>query len=505
MDGSIPDRRVVVIGSGFGGLSIAAMLAKKGHEVEVLEKNSSLGGRANRFELDGFTFDTGPSWYLMPDVFESWFSMMGERVEDHLDLVKLTPSYKIWYKDTQKVVQIFSDLEKDKATLEELEPGSYPRIVEYLKRAEEQYHIAVDRFMYKNYDSIGDFFTPELLREGRKLSVLRRMHGYVKRYAKTPELQKILEYHLVFLGSSPYNTPALYNIMSHVDFNMGVFYPQGGIYEIIEALVRIGKKHGVKFRTDSSVSRIDVQDGVARSVVLDSGESLPVDLLVSNADYHHTENVLLPPEARTYSERFWKKRVYAPSAFIMYLGVEGRIPEFIHHNFLFSKDWRKNFAEIFDRPTWPTDPSIYVCAPSVTDPSIAPEGMENLFVLVPIAPGLEYEDADLETYSQEILQRIESHMGVPDLKSRIRVKRFFSVKDFVSRFHSPLGTALGLAHTLRQTAVFRPDTQSKKVSNLFYVGANTNPGIGMPTCLISSQLTYKRIIGDRSSGAIKSL
>lgn len=498
-------KKVVIIGSGFGGLGTACLLAKAGADVTVLEKNDQFGGRAGIFEANGYRFDMGPSWYLMPDVFEQFFSLMGEDVHDHLDLKQLGPSYRIFFKDTDKVVDIHSDLEKDGPTIDALEPGASDRLKDYLRRAEFQYETARDRFMYKNYDTIFDFFTWEIMTEGRKLSVFSNMQKYVERFFSSDEMQKIVQYPLVFLGSSPYNTPALYNIMSHIDFNMGVYYPQGGIYEIIRALVAIAKKHGAKFESSAEVQEIIVNDGKTTGVKLADGRKIAADIVVSNADIHHTEMELLGEGSRTYKKKYWEKRTLSPSAFILYLGVDGKIPSLTHHNLVFSKDWKKNFGEIFDNPTWPDDPSFYVCAPSVTDPSVAPEGKENLFVLVPIAPGLEYDDDFIASYKEKVLKIMEEEMDIPNLLKRIEYERVFCVKDFEERYNSFQGSALGLAHTFMQTAIFRPDTKSKKVDGLYYVGGNTNPGIGMPICLISAQLVYKRLTGDKSSGPLQEL
>lgn len=498
-------KKVLIIGSGFGGLGSACLLAKAGYDVTVLEKNEQPGGRASVFEAQGYRFDMGPSWYLMPDVFEHFFTLMGERVEDYLNLKPLKPSYRIFFKDKQKTVDIFSDLEKDIPTLEKLEPGVGPRLREYLKRAAYQYDVAIRRFLYKNYDSPLDFLTWEAMIEGSRLSVFSKMDAYVRRFFKTDELQKIMQYTLVFLGSSPYNTPALYNIMSHIDFSMGVFYPQGGIYEVIRALVAMAEKHGAQIRTHAPVRKILVEEGITRGVELENGERIEADIVISNADIAHTDLALLPPEARVHGEAYWEKRVLAPSAFILYLGVQGRVPSLTHHNLLFSADWKKNFAEIFDQARWPEDPSMYVCAPSVTDPGVAPEGKENLFVLVPIASKLSYTEQELEAYADKTLATLEREMDIPDLRSRIEYRRIFCVNDFATRYNSFGGSALGLAHTLGQTAIFRPNNINKKAKNLFYVGAGTNPGIGMPICLVSAELAYKRIIGDKSSGPLTSL
>lgn len=498
-------KKAIIIGSGFGGLGTACLLAKAGYKVVVLEKNEQPGGRASVYSEQGYTFDMGPSWYLMPDIFEHFFKLMGERVEDFLDLQRLQPSYRIFFKDEKRVTDIYSDLDKDLPTLEKLEPGSSSQVREYLKRSGYQYEIAKKHFLFKNYDSILDFLNWKTMIEGSRLSVFTKMDRYVKRFFKSDALQKIMQYTLVFLGSSPYNTPALYNIMSHIDFSMGVFYPQGGIYRVVEALVSMAKKHGAVIETGKEVARILVSDGKAVGVEFADGSTLDADLVISNADIAFTDMVLTPEGSRLHDEAYWKSRTLAPSAFIMYLGVDGRIPQLTHHNLLFSKNWEKNFAEIFDRPQWPSDPSLYVCAPSVTDPSVAPAGKENLFVLVPIASGLDYSEEDLERYGDQILTTMETEMKIPDLRKRIEYKKFFSVKDFAARYNSLGGTALGLAHTMKQTAIFRPNNVNPKLKNLLYVGAGTNPGIGMPICLVSAELAYKRITGDMSDGPLDAI
>lgn len=491
--------KVVIVGGGIGGLATACLFAKKGYDVELLEKNERVGGRANLFTAQGFTFDMGPSWYLMPDVFEHFFRLLDEKIEDHVDLKKLSPSYRIFFKDEQKVLDLHSDVSKDGDMFESLEPGAKEQLKRYLDLSKMQYEIAVQGFMYKNYDSIFDFLNKRVLTEGRKLSVFSKMQKYVSRFFSSEILQKIMQYQLVFLGSSPYNTPALYNIMSHIDFNMGVYYPQGGIYKIIEALVHIAEKNGARIRNASPVKRIIIEGTKAIGVELQSGEIVSADIVISNADMEHTEMKLLPSHAQSYTRSYWDRRVMAPSAFIMYLGLTDTVPSLTHHNLIFSKNWKHNFDQIFDQPTWPDDPSLYVCCPSKTDPSVAPPGKENLFVLVPIASGLGTEADSLEKYKKKILQTMEQEMNIPRLEDRIEYCRVYSVTDFMKDYNAFKGTALGLAHTLGQTATFRPNNKSKKVQNLYYVGAGTNPGIGMPICLISAELAYKRVRNIRTA------
>ncbi|MBW3637402.1 MAG: phytoene desaturase [Armatimonadetes bacterium] len=499
------NQKIIVIGGGIGGLAFANLAAKKGYPVTLLEKNEQLGGVAGQFSEAGFTFDMGPSWYLMPDVFQSYFDLLGEKVEDHLHLVRLDPSYRIFFQNQGRSFDFYSDLERDIPTFESLEPGVGPVLRDYLEKSKYQYEIAIRGFMYKNNDTIFDFLNKQVAIEGRELEVFSKMSDYVNKHFKTDEVQKIMQYTLVFLGSSPYNTPALYNIMSHIDFNMGVFYPKGGIHEIPKALVRIGEKLGVKYRTSVPIAQINTRRGPSvKSVRLENGEKIEADIIVSNASVHHTES-LLPRPYRDHSQRYWNSRKLAPSALIMYLGVEGKVDSLTHHNLLFSPDWKKNFAEIFDAPQWPTDPSLYICVPSKTDPSVAPEGCENLFVLVPIAARTEYTEDELEDQSNRILRLIEKEMDCPGLRERIIYKKLFSVKDFESHYNKLGGTALGLSHTMMQTAILRPNNRSKKVENLFYVGADTNPGIGMPIQLISAELAFKRIIGDTTSAHLASV
>lgn len=499
------NKKVVIIGAGIGGLGTAGLFAKKGYDVTVLEKNEHAGGRANIFEANGFRFDMGPSWYLAPDLFEHYFRLLGERVEDHLDLVRLTPSYRIFFQGDPETLEIHSDIEKDGRTFDAIEPGSSEKLKKYLAQSEYQYEVATQHFMYKNYDTVFDFFNKRVMTEGQKLSVFSKMHNFVTRFFKTRKLQQVMEYTMVFLGTSPYEAPAIYNLMSHMDFNQGVFYPQGGFYELIKALVRVAEKNGAKVRTNAAVAEIMVSNGKASGVRLENGEVVEADIVISNADYQFTETRLLPESSQTYKKKYWDKKVLAPSAFILYLGVKEKMPQLIHHNLLFSDDWRKNFDEIYKDPKLPNEPSLYVCAPSVTDANVAPEGKENLFVLVPIASGLEITEERKQEYADHVLERMEREMGLEGLREKIEYMRIYTVEDFLKDYNSFKGTALGLAHTIWQTAIFRPNNRSKKVSNLFYVGAGTNPGIGTQICLISAELVYKRVHGIKTAEPLTSI
>lgn len=485
-------KKAVVIGAGFGGLGTAILLAHDGWDVTIIEKNEQPGGRASVFSAEGFTFDMGPSWYLMPDVFERFFESVGEKTSDYFELVKLQPSYRVTFKDYHQQVDIYGDLARDKKTFEAIEPGAGKQLEKYLDRSAYVYDVAVNKFLYRNYDSIRDFMSPALASEARRLSLFSTMDKYVSKYFHDQRLQQIMQYPLVFLGASPYNAPALYNLMSHVDFNQGVFYPQGGMYKLTEALVSIAKKNGVNIVLNTPVTKIITKHKKAVGVRT-AKKTYHADAVITNADPYFTENHLLEKSERDHSDRYWQKRTLAPSALLMYLGVDKQYSSLQHHNLLFTKDWQKNFQQIFDSPEFPDDPSLYVCAPSKTDPSVAPKGKENLFVLVPIAAGLEYSDKQLEDYADKILATMEREMKLPGLRKHLVYKKLFCVKDFESRYNSFQGTGLGLAHTLKQTAIFRPSNQSKKVQSLYYAGANVHPGIGLPVCLISAELVHQRL------------
>ncbi len=497
--------KVIIIGAGIGGLGTAGLFAKKGYDVTVFEKNENLGGRANIFEANGFKFDMGPSWYLAPDLFEHFFNLMGERVEDHLDLKKLDPSYRIFFRKDSDKLDIHSDIERDAATFEAIEPGAGEKLKAYLKQSEYQYEVATQHFMYKNYDTIFDFLNKRVMTEGQKLSVFSKMHAFVSRFFQSQKLRQVMEYTMVFLGTSPYEAPALYNLMSHMDFNQGVFYPQGGFYELIKALANMAGKNGAVLHANSPVSKILVENGVTKGVRLENGDVHKADIVISNADMAFTEMKMLAPKWRSLKERYWNKRVMAPSAFIMYLGISEKLPSLVHHNLLFSEDWRKNFDDIYKTPNLPQEPSLYVCAPSVTDASVAPEGKENLFVLVPIASDLTITEQEKEVYADRVLSLMETEMNLPDLRKKIEYKRIYTVENFATDYNAFKGSALGLAHNLMQTAIFRPKNYSKKVKGLYYVGAGVNPGIGTQICLISAELAFKRVHGIKSAGPMEEL
>jgi phytoene desaturase len=457
--------------------------------VTLLEKNEQLGGRASRLEVDGFRFDMGPSWYLMPDVFENFFGHFGKEPSDYYDLERLDPHYRIFFKDGDRVDMV-PDLETNKEVFEGYEPGAADALERYLEKSKLNYEIGMEHFVYEDRTSVGDFLDPSLARYAWGLSLLGSMQDHVENYFDHPKLQQIMQYTLVFLGGAPNNTPALYNLMSHVDFNMGVYYPDGGLGAVVDAIAELGTELGVTYRTGEPVTAIKGRRGGFK--VETTEDAYLADLVVSDADYAHTEQELLPPQKRQFDADYWESRTYAPSAFLLYLGVEGDVDPLAHHTLVLPTDWDDHFETIFDDPAWPDDPAYYLCVPSQTDDSVAPEGHSNLFALVPIAAGLEDTPELRETYRDLVLDDIAANTGV-DIRDRIVVEETFCVEDFAARYNATQGTALGLAHTLRQTALFRPPHHSAKVDGLYFTGAFTTPGIGVPMCLISGAVTAEEM------------
>ena len=478
---------VIVIGAGFAGLATAGMLAKKGYAVTVIEKNEQCGGRAGMIREKGFSFDMGPSWYLQPEVFEQWFNELGRKTSDYYKLKRLDPSYRIFFSPND-IVDIAADLKTNLETFERIEPGSAEKFKKYLEDAKYKYDVSLRDFLYKVYRTIFDLISFRVMAEGLKLHIFEKFDNHARRYFKEEKLRKILEYPVVFLGGSPKNTPAIYSLLAHADYNLGVWYPHGGMNAVAVAMEHVCKELGVRFKYNSPVRRIIVEHGRASGVETPKG-IVTADAIVSNADYVHTELSLLEPKYRSYSSSYWAKRTMAPSAFILYLGVKKRLTKFKHHNLFFANDWEVHFDQIFGKkPDWPEKPSYYVCAPSKTDNSVAPKGMENLFVLVPVALGLEDDEKTREEYANKIISHLEAVAG-ESFEKDIVVKKIFSQRDFIGRYNSYKGTALGLAHTLFQSVLWRPSSISKKLPGLFFAGQYTHPGIGVPMCLISGTMT----------------
>lgn len=488
--------KIAIIGSGFGGISAAALLAKKGYQVTVFEKNEQVGGRASTLTEEGFHFDMGPSWYMMPDVFERWFQEFGYQPSDFFKLHPLNPQYKVVFEDGDSI-EVSGDLEEDAAVFESYEKGAGEQLRRYIAEGKMKYDIAIGDILYKNADHFWQLATPELVLNAHKVGTFQSLHSYVKRFFKHPKLQQVMEYNVVFLGCSPYNAPALFSMMGYVDIGLGVFYPEGGIGAVISAMEKIAKKQKVKFKLNSPVEKIITKNGRAIGLVV-KGKQHDFDVVISNAEHPHVSTLIDDPTLVDQTDSNWKKKVMTPSAFLLYLGVKGNLPEVSHHTLYFGDDWREHFKAVFDAPAWPTSPSVYINKPSATDNSVAPKGHENLMILVPIAAGLEDNQAWKEQYASYIVKYLDQKMKLK-IADNIVYQKIFSVSDFAQRYNSFQGNALGgIAHTFFQSATWRPRNKSRTIDNLYYVGATTVPGIGMPTSLISGHVVADRVAQNHS-------
>ncbi len=535
-------RRVAVVGGGIGGLATAALLAAEGHTVTLLEKQDRVGGRAGSWEAGGFRFDTGPSWYLMPEVIDHFFKLMGTSAAEQLELIRLDPGYRVIFEENREAVDVPADRPAVVKLFESLEPGAGEALEKYLDSAEDTYTIAKRRFLYSTFESFLPLLRPDVLvRLPRLLRLLLQpLSGFVAGRFADPRLRQILGYPAVFLGSSPFDAPSMYHLMSHLDLDDGVLYPMGGFTSLISAMTKVAEEAGVDIRTGADVvsidtvsrdtASIDIASGAAPKGVRRRGPRRPsarvtgvsyrsggalhrveADVVVSAADLHHTETVLLPGDRQTYPEKYWSKRVPGPSALLLYLGVKGSLPQLEHHTLLFTADWKDNFGRIFGAETSiPSPASLYVCRPSATDPSVAPAGHENVFVLVPIPADVGIGgggvdrggDARVEELADAVIAQITEWAHIPDLAERIVLRRTYGPRDFASDLNAWRGTSLGPAHTLRQSAFLRGSNRSRKVEGLYYAGSSTVPGIGIPMCLISAELVVKRLRSDTSTGPL---
>ena len=484
-------KKIVVIGSGFAGLSAACNLAAEGFEVTVLEKNKVPGGRARQYEADGFVFDMGPSWYWMPDVFEQFFARFGKKVSDYYDLKRLDPSYVVWFGPGDRM-DVPAQMPALEAMFERYEPGSSVRLRQFLKEAAYKYRVGMNEFVHKPSDSIWEFADTRVLASMFRLQMLTSMSKHVRGLFKNEKLRQLLEFPVLFLGATPQNTPAMYSLMNYADMALGTWYPQGGMFQIVEAMVALAKELGVTIALDHEVSQICVTNGVATKVCTLQGREFPADVVVGAADYHHIDSQLLEKQYRSYSDRYWQTRTMAPSSLLYYLGVNKRLDRIEHHNLFFDEDFVRHGIEIYDSPQWPSKPLFYVSAPSKTDPTVATEGCENLFLLIPVAPGLEDSPEVRERYYHLTMERLERLTG-QRIRDHVVYKRSYAHADFVADYHAFKGNAYGLANTLLQTAFLKPKMKSRRVRNLYYAGQLTTPGPGVPPSLISGQVVAKEI------------
>ncbi|MBN3581627.1 phytoene desaturase [Algoriphagus aestuarii] len=486
------EKLAVVIGSGFAGLSAATHLAAKGFKVTLVEKNESPGGRARKFEHQGFVFDMGPSWYWMPDVFEKYFAAFGKKPSDYYELIRLDPSYAVIYGEGD-VLDIPANLDEFKLMLEEIESGASAQLDKFLEQAAYKYQVGIHDLVTKPSRSLFEFTSPGLLKDMLRMDIFQSMAKHVRKYFKSDKIIRLMEFPVLFLGETAENIPALYSLMNYADIALGTWYPQNGMHEIIRGMVSLAEEKGVEIRYDSEVEEIEIKNGKAECVRLLSGEKIEADVVIAGADYHHVDKHLVNPKYSNYSEEYWDTRVMAPSSLLFYLGINKRLERLRHHNLFFDEPLGPHADAIYKNPRWPEKPLFYVCAPSVTDRSVAPDGMENLFLLIPLAPDLEDTEELREKYYHKIMDRLEK-ITQQEIRSHVVFKRSYAHRDFKNDYHAYKGNAYGLANTLTQTAILKPSLKNKKVSNLYYTGQLTVPGPGVPPSLISGQVVANEVI-----------
>lgn len=485
------NKSVIVIGAGFAGLSAAAFMAKGGWKVTVLEKNETAGGRARQLKCDGFTFDMGPSWYWMPDVFERYFAQFGKKVTDYYTLERLDPSYRVYWE--AGFTDIPADYEALKAVFESIEPGSARKLDTYLREALVKYQIGIQDLVYKPGQSLTEFLDWKVVKNVFKLDVFTSIKSHVAKHFTNPRLRQLMEFPILFLGALPQHTPALYSLMNYADIIGGTWYPQGGMFTIVQGMQKLAGELGVEFRFGEEAKEIVIEKSAIRTVVTAKG-AYTADAIISGADYYFTETQLLPKAYRSYTEKYWDRKVLAPSCLLYYVGLNKKLDGVLHHSLFFDVPFDRHAAEIYSDPQWPHEPLFYLSVSSRTDDTVAPAGGENLVLLIPVASGLEDDSEEVrDRYFGKIIERLEKHTG-QTIADAIVFKKSFSVSDFKSDYHSYKGNAYGLANVLRQTAIFRPSCRSRKVKNLFYTGQFTVPGPGVPPSLISGEVVSKQLL-----------
>ncbi|TSD65829.1 phytoene desaturase [Inquilinus sp. KBS0705] len=478
-------KHIVVIGAGFAGMASACVLAKEGYKVTLLEKNDQPGGRARVWEKDGFKFDMGPSWYWMPDVFENFFALFGKKPADFYELKRLDPGYRVYYgKDDG--LDVPADMAQLEQLFDEIEPGSSKGLRTFLDQAAYKYKVGMGEYVFRPSHSITEFIDLNLIRKSVSMQLLTSMSSHVRKYFKNPKLIKLLEFPVLFLGATPKDTPAMYSMMNYADLALGTWYPLGGMNEIVKAMVSIAESYGVEIKLNTEVSKIEVANKQVSNVQTNNG-SFAADFVISGADYEHTDQYLLSKPDRNYTEKYWDTRTMSPSSLLFYIGTNKKIEGIQHHNLFFDEDFELHAKEIYKDPQWPTKPLFYVCCTSKTDAEAAPEGGENIFFLMPIAPNLPDSDATREHYFDMMVDRFE-HITGQSLRDSIVVKRSYALDDFKADYHSFKGNAYGLANTLAQTAFFKPAMRAKHIKNLLHTGQLTVPGPGVPPALISGQI-----------------
>lgn len=483
--------KIVVVGSGFSALAAATTLADAGKNVIVLEKNEQTGGRARQFEASGFTFDMGPSWYWMPDVFESYFNRFGKKVSDYFDLKRLDPSYRVFF-GKDDYLDLPADYNSFKALFEQIEKGSGEKLDEFMNEAQYKYEVGMQDLVHKPGKSILEFAQWRVVSGVFRLQLFQSLSKHVRKFFSNEKLIKLMEFPVLFLGAKPQETPALYSLMNYADVKLGTWYPMGGMHKIVEAMTLLAKEKGVEIILDCEVKKLQAKNEKVVKAITTKGD-FEADQFISGADYHHTDKQLLDREFHNYTEEYWDRRKMAPSSLLFYLGVDKKLKNLLHHNLFFDEDFDQHAVEIYDEPQWPSKPLFYVCAPSLTDKSVAPEACENLFILMPVAHNLEDKEEVREKYYHLIMDRLEK-LTNQEIRSHVIYKKSYAHTDFINDYHAFKGNAYGLANTLGQTAVLKPSIKNKKLKNLHYTGQLTTPGPGVPPSLISGQVVANEVL-----------
>ncbi len=484
-------KKIAVIGSGFSGLSASAYLAKAGNEVHVFEKHDRPGGRARQFSTDdGYVFDMGPSWYWMPDIMDSFFADFGCQTSDFFELISLNPQFEVVFSEGK--ISIPESLEELKFLFERIEKGAGLQLEKFMQAAKFKYEVGMQDFINKPCHNWSEFLSFKIVKSAIKLDLLTGFRAYVAKYFKSEKLRTLMEFPVIFLGASPKDIPALYSLMNYGGYALGTHYPMGGFYQLVLAMKKVAENQGVYFHFNKTVESINTSSEKVNSLTI-NGKIHEFDAVIASSDYHHTET-LLSKENRNYSEEFWQNRTFAPSSLIYYLGIDQNIPNLEHHTLFFENDLDEHIDSIYEEKKWPERPLFYSCCPSKTDSSLAPLGKENLFLLMPLAIGIDDGEATRELYLNNMLSRIERHTGIKDLRSKIEYKRSYCVSDFISDYNAYGGNAYGLANTLGQTAVLKPKIRNKGLKNLFYTGQLTVPGPGIPPSIISGKIVANELI-----------
>ena len=485
------NKRIIVIGAGFSGLAAAALMAKEDYNVTLLEKNNRPGGRARVWEKDGFRFDMGPSWYWMPDVFKNYFALFGKKAADFYELKRLDPGYRIYF-GKDDLTDVPANIAELEVLFENIEPGSAKKLRAFLTQAETKYRTGMGEYVFKPSHSVTEYFELDLIKKSFSLQLLTSISKHIRKYFKNPKLIQLLEFPVLFLGATPQNTPALYSMMNYADLVLGTWYPMGGIHEIVKAMASIAEEQGVQIELNTEVTKIIIENGYVKSVRTNKGD-YPADMVIAGADYEFVDQHLIDEPYRNYTKKYWDSRSLSPSCLIWYIGVNKKLPGIQHHSLFFDEDFKQHATDIYTDPQWPQKPLFYVCCASKTDPSVAPENCGNLFFLMPVAPGIEDNEAIRQQYLDLMLSRFEKITG-EKIREYIILKRSYALNDFKADYHSFKGNAYGLANTLKQTAFLKPAMRAKKVKNLLYTGQLTVPGPGVPPAIISGQVAAKEAI-----------